>query len=186
MLKFIYPQIKRSDLRHIIKYALLGAIIAGIYGTLHDQITYTISPEYFTKLKFKQFDFANWGIGDRFFVGTIGFLATWWVGLFIGWFLGRRYVPNQTAQQAANNVLKGFVIVFLSGIAFAVSAGIYGLWIDPEDIPSNWHHALKYYGVSDGYAFVRVAYIHNFGYAGGLIGLISVFIFLKPNVKVCN
>ena len=41
--------------------AALGAVLAGCYGALHDQISYTISPEYFTKVKFEQFRYADFG-----------------------------------------------------------------------------------------------------------------------------
>jgi hypothetical protein len=34
---------------------VLGCLIAGIYGCLHDQISYTVSPEYYTRFKFHQF-----------------------------------------------------------------------------------------------------------------------------------
>ena len=70
-------------------YAGLGAVLAGLYGILHDEITYTISPEYFTRLKFYQFDYADFGLPPRVLVAEIGFLATWWVGFFAAWFLAR-------------------------------------------------------------------------------------------------
>ena len=35
--------------------AAVGSVLAGVYGIFHDQVTYAISPEYFTKLKFDQF-----------------------------------------------------------------------------------------------------------------------------------
>lgn len=43
------------------KFALLpvllaaGCLISGVYGALHDQISYTVSPEYFHAFKFRQF-----------------------------------------------------------------------------------------------------------------------------------
>ena len=36
-------------------------IMAGIYGILHDQLTYTISPEYYTKFKFYHFGLMDMG-----------------------------------------------------------------------------------------------------------------------------
>ena len=71
------------------RMALLGAAIAGPYGALHDQISYIISPEYFTKMKFRQFSYADFGWPDRVFAAEVGFLATSWVGLFGGWFVAR-------------------------------------------------------------------------------------------------
>src|SRR5512137_2235558 len=89
MLKYLVPRIALTDLPSMFAVALIGALVAGGYGVLHDQVTYSIAPEYFTNLKFKQFHFANLGLGDRVFVSAVGFLATWWVGLIAAWFLAR-------------------------------------------------------------------------------------------------
>jgi hypothetical protein len=67
--------------------SLLGAVIAGLYGAVHDQISYSISPEYFTKMKFEQFSYADFGFPPRVCASEVGFLATWWVGLFAGWYV---------------------------------------------------------------------------------------------------
>ena len=48
-------------MRKILNFFLIilaSILIAGIYGILHDQITYTISYEYFTLFKFEQFSNA--------------------------------------------------------------------------------------------------------------------------------
>ena len=67
----------------------ISIILAGLYGIIHDQITYTISPEYFTKFKYQQFGFEPaWFGGHRQTVIIIGFLATWWTGIIIGIGLG--------------------------------------------------------------------------------------------------
>ena len=96
MLRFVIPRIALRDLPPMIAVAVCGAMVAGVYGILHDQITYTISPEYFSKFKFDQFRYAEIGLPDRVFVAEIGFLATWWVGFFSAWFLARRLVPGAT------------------------------------------------------------------------------------------
>src|SRR5438309_3164333 len=72
-----------------IRIAFLGVAVAGGYGIVHDQISYTVSPEYFTHIKFAQFAAVNFGWPDRVFVAEIGFLASWWVGLVAGWLLAR-------------------------------------------------------------------------------------------------
>ena len=43
------------DLRSAAKLALTGAVLTGLFGILHDQITYTISPEYFTRINSTSF-----------------------------------------------------------------------------------------------------------------------------------
>ena len=51
----LYPKLRPSLLLPMLGYAVMGALIAGLYGVVHDQITYSMSPEYFTRLKFFQF-----------------------------------------------------------------------------------------------------------------------------------
>lgn len=65
MLRYIIPRIQLAELPPMFGSALLGGLAAGLYGVLHDQVTYTISPEYFTKLKFEQFAYADFAIVDE-------------------------------------------------------------------------------------------------------------------------
>jgi hypothetical protein len=155
MMNYLFPHIKTTEHFLLMKFALLGALIAGIYGV---------------------FSYANFELGDRIFVGTIGFLATWWVGLIIGWFLARRFIPLQPYAVARKNILIGFAIVFICGIFFGIAAYIYGI-LTPPDL-QRWSSTLRYYGVIDGSSFVRVAYIHNGSYIGGFLGLIISLIIL--------
>ena len=108
-------------------YALMGALIAGLYGVVHDQITYSMSPEYFTRVKFFQFHYADFGLPPRSFVAEIGFLATWWVGLIAGWFLGARRRPGgRTGPKrapAAAGVLRSFRHVLSPRRSWALAWG---------------------------------------------------------------
>jgi Na+-transporting NADH:ubiquinone oxidoreductase subunit NqrB len=185
MTNHLAPNLNKANILFLVKFALLGALIAGSYGVLHDQITYSISPEYFTKLKFKQFSYANLGLGDRVFVSTIGFLATWWVGLLAGWLLARRFVDVSPYTLARKKIFSGFLIIFMCGLLFGVAAYAYGNLIPPD--LQEWQRRLRYYGVTDSVSFIRVAYIHNCSYAGGFLGLIISLVFLgkvrNPEIK---
>jgi len=160
-------------------FAVIGAFIAGGYGILHDQITYSISPEYFTKLKFHQFQNTDFGFPVRVRVAEIGFLATWWVGFFSAWFLARIAVPAWPEKIARRKVLAGVSII----LAFALSSGLAGGWLgslrrsNPDF--SAWQSYAVLLGVNDLPAFVQVAYIHNAGYIGGLLGLVAALVFLN-------
>ena len=46
-MNIFYPVIPHRRLPAMLGIAALGAVLAGCYGALHDQISYTISPEYF-------------------------------------------------------------------------------------------------------------------------------------------
>ena len=180
MLKYLIPRIDLADLPAMFAMAFAGAILAGIYGVLHDHITYSIGPEYYTNLKFKQFKFADFGLGDRVFVCCIGFLATWWVGFIIGWFLSRRLIPNQLLGPAFRSVFRGFAIVLTCGALAGMVGYLYGLWRGPGADYSAWLPIVTRFQITDIWAFVRVAYIHNASYLGGLIGLIISLIVVRP------
>ena len=42
----LYPKIRFSALPAMLGHAMAGAGLAGIYGVVHDQVTYSICPEY--------------------------------------------------------------------------------------------------------------------------------------------
>ena len=167
MLNYIIPIIRMRDLRPMICVAIVGGLIGGAYGAVHDQVTYAISPEYFTKLKFHQFHYADFGLGNRIFASTIGFLATWWVGLIAAWLLGRRLIPNQPRHEAFRQIRAGIICIFAFGLSFGVLGFLYGLWRGADADYSSWQWAFQQFEVSDQWSFVRVAYIHNAGYLGG-------------------
>jgi hypothetical protein len=180
MRKYLLPRIALADLPIMFGASIIAALIAGAYGVLHDQITYSISPEYFTKFKFYQFQYADLGWGERGFVAAIGFLATWWVGFVAAWFLSRRLIPQCSRRVAVRQIGKGIACIALFVLTFGMIGYMYGIWLGPSADYSSSEDVLKRLGVTDVWAFMRVAYIHNAGYLGGLIGLAVVLVWLKP------
>jgi hypothetical protein len=180
LLKYLVPRIALADLPPMFAAAALGAVLAGMYGIGHDQFTYSISPEYFTNLKFEQFRYADFGWGERVFVAEIGFLASWWVGMIAAWFVARRLIPGQLRSRAWRQIAIGFGIVFGCGLAAGLIGYAIGIIRGPDADYSSWRWAFMQHGIEDEWAFVRVAYIHNASYLGGLIGLIAALIALRP------
>ncbi len=177
VMNILYPKIRLDQLPIMLAYAVLGAVLAGGYGVLHDQVTYSISPEYFTRLKFSQFHYANFGLPPRVFVAEIGFLATWWVGFFAAWFIARITVPAFPRPKAFRYSLRGFLII----LAFAFAACIVGyvLGIMHGSDYGAWEDLASELGVQNLPDFVRVAYIHNASYLGGLLGLVVAIMHLR-------
>jgi hypothetical protein len=169
LMNLLYPKIPLASLPVMFGYAVAGAGLAGIYGVVHDQATYSISLEYFTRLKFAQFHYADFGLPARVFVAEIGFLATWWVGFVAGWFLARISVPACSRPEAFRCCARGFLIVMAFGFGAAIIGYVLGL-LHGADY-SAWASMASTLGIVDLPNFVRVAYIHNAGYLGGLIGL---------------
>jgi hypothetical protein len=169
--KWLIPSIPWSHLLTMLGLTICGALTAGVFGVVHDQFTYTISPEYFTRLKFHQFHYANLGLGDRVFAGTIGFLASWWVGAVIAWVLARWLVPRHPRQAAVRLVLGSFGTVIAVTLVADLLAYGYGL-VQPDAMRLAFQPIANELGVTDPIAFGRVALIHNASYAGGLVGLL--------------
>ena len=147
---------------------LISVLIAGIYGIVHDQITYSISAEYYTLFKFEQFGINEWGISDvRTKAGIIGFLATWWVGLFLGIIYAIISLFLNSTKVLKVSVKSIFLNIGVA-IVFGITGFIYGnLFLKAENL--NWYIPEQTKNVQD---FVNVGSIHNFGYLGGVIGLI--------------
>lgn len=153
----------------------IAVILSGIYGIIHDQITYSISSEYFTKFKYEQFGFKpeDYG-GDRQAVAIIGFLATWWVGLWVGIIIGCVGLIYPNHKQMKKGMTKALLIVFVSAVVF----GVIGFFRGRYHLSSagvNWWLPDDLINKSD---FITVGSIHNYSYLGGGIGLLITIIYI--------
>lgn len=155
--------------------SLAGALLAGGFGIVHDQITYTISPEYFTRMKFDQFRAADFGFPPRVFVAEIGFLATWWVGLLGAWFLARIAIQKFSRPGRAVMLALGFVMVVAA--AFGTSGYFWGTLF--SECMKGWEEVMAEWCIKDVPAFQRVAGIHAGSYLGALVGWILAMVRLK-------
>lgn len=148
---------------------LLAALLAGVYGVLHDQVTFTISSEYFTTFKFKQFGFQDWGPAQpRTATAIIGFLATWWVGCFAGIVLGLVGFIHRTAGDMFRVVLHSILLTLAVAVAFALVGALYSLITFSPTADCLFPFPIVECG-----RFRLVGEIHTFGYIGGEIGVVG-------------
>lgn len=173
----LLPSADWTALRKAAWFSLAGALVAGSFGIIHDQITYTISPEYFTRMKFNQFQAADFGFPSRVFVAEVGFLATWWVGLIAAWFLARVALPKFKSPG------KKVVASILTITGVAMSLAILGYFIGPDLLGNRpgWRDALDSFDVTDSLAFNRVAGIHLGSYVGAFLGWIAMMVCLMKS-----
>lgn len=167
-------------------FGMAGSVVAGIYGVTHDQITFSIGYEYFTEFKFHQFYYLDQSQPERLLVAEIGFLATWWVGMFAGWFMGRVTLPHLSLRQAARLSTQGMAVMMLTAFSFAVIAYIIAPETNEDPRMPCWRNLLMVSDVIDSVAFVRVGYIHNASYLGGLVGLIGSLFWLRKRCYQFN
>jgi hypothetical protein len=175
----LYPRIPRHRLWPMARIALLGALIAGVYGAAHDQVSYSISREYFTKLKFDQFSWANVGLPERVFASEVGFLASWWVGLFAGWFLARVGLVELSESGARYAVAKSFIIVACVAAIVGAAGALLGVNVTRDGQASVWRTSATILRVRELRAFEIVAYLHLASYAGAVLGFIGAMAYVR-------
>lgn len=178
-MSLIFPSFTLRQFGWMLLFGVFGAVIAGIYGILHNQITFTLGYEYFTEFKFHQFHYLDKSQPERLVVAEIGFLATWWVGFFAGWFMGRITVPHLPLRIAAAQSLRGVLIMILTAVLFACAAYFIAPTVNEDPRMQHWEALLMPNDVIDSVAFVQVGYIHNASYLGGLVGLILALVWLR-------
>jgi hypothetical protein len=162
----------------VLLFIIITPIISGLYGILHDQITCTISPEYFTEFKFIQFRLAeevfyNNNIPLRQGASVIGFLATWWVGFPIGIIIGLFTLQFKGGMAIVNGFKSLFIVfvvaIFIGALGYLISF----LFLDVNNYLQNIPNT-----VINKQEFLNVGMIHNFSYLGGGIGLILAIVYL--------
>ena len=182
----------------LILILVIAPILGGIYGITHDQITYTISHEYYTKFKFIQFGIDNWmlieNIGTselpeiklnnpRLGAAIVGFLATWWVGMAIGIILGFIGLVHKNGKEMLEVTLKAFLLTIGIALVVGIIGLIYGKLV-LVDSPPNWFLPENLVNKAN---FIMVGSMHNFSYLGGLIGLIvSIIYSIRMKKKIVD
>lgn len=153
-----------------------GGIFAGVYGAVHDQLSYSISPEYFQRFKFVLFEFPP-ELQTRLGAALVGVIGSWWMGILIGFpiILLARGLP--TPRDFIRHTLIAYVIVTgvtivigLGGLAFA-----FAKITSPDRIPREFYYPLD---LVDAVSYARVGMLHGFSYLGGIIGGVAAIGYL--------
>jgi len=160
-----------------LSFIVVAMLAAGIFGAVHDQISYSVAPEYFTRFKFLQFRLLDPAIPERVRVTQIGFMASWWMGLPLGLLIGLGGFLQQTAGRMMRvlglSILLsfGFALVFaLCGLAYGyvqtrhIDLGDYRGWFLPPGVAVR--------------SFLCTGYMHNAAYIGGALAIPVAWAFL--------
>ncbi|MFK7786323.1 MAG: hypothetical protein AB8B56_14480 [Crocinitomicaceae bacterium] len=170
----------KSNTKTWLLLLVLLPLISGVYGIIHDQITYTISSDYFTHFKFIQFNIAE-GLQEyeRLAAALVGFLSTWWVGILLALPLGIIGYKKLDVELYKKSRIKSIKTIFLVAIVFGVIGYIAGLIFvsNMSDWPMNiGGRGIALSEINDWDHFLIVGTIHNFSYVGALIGLIIALV----------
>jgi len=151
----------------------LAMVISGLYGALHDQVSYTVSPEYFTEFKFHQFGLIDSPLGERMKAAMVGWMATWWMGVPIGVLVGGFGYLHPTCGAMFHRSMIAFGVVAVVAMATGLLGLAYGTFVasqDPADYVGFWYLPES---LTEPARFLRVGHMHNFSYLGGVIGLVA-------------
>jgi hypothetical protein len=156
---------------------VLAVVVAGLYGIAHNQISYTVAPEYFTKFKFRQFGFVDTPLPERIRASIVGFLASWWMGIPIGLLVGaagfiHRGAPRMLRVSLWSLLVSvGFTLLFgLGGLLYGyvqtahIDVAEYRGWLIPDDL-------------TDLRRFLCAGYMHNSSYLGGVLAIFVAWAF---------
>jgi hypothetical protein len=171
--------LKRA-VRKLLIYILLVIIavgVAALYGVLHNQISYTVSPEYFTKFKFVQFGYTDSQMPERIRASLVGFYASWWMGIPLGLLIGvfgfihRDYRRMFYISLRAVGLAVAFTLLFgLCGLLYGfyqtanLDLTIYENWFIPADVENPRR-------------FLCAGYMHNSAYLGGVLSIFAAWIY---------
>jgi hypothetical protein len=159
----------------MVKIALVPALLlaacltAGLYGALHNQVSYTVSPDYFHAFKFHQFGIPK-GLQGRVGASIVGWRASWWMGLFIGVpvLIVGLILPGWKAY--LGRCLVAFAVVAGTALVIGLGALVYACFaISETSLPGVWYPG----DVADRVAFARARCMHNFSYLGGFLGIVT-------------
>jgi hypothetical protein len=156
---------------------LLSVLAAALYGIAHNQISYTVSPEYFTKFKFQEFGLNDVSIPERVRASMVGFFASWWMGIPLGLLVGAAGFLQQNAAQMLRASLWSIAVV----LAFTLTVGLCGLcygWLETASINradySNWYVPDTVINLR---RYLCAGYMHNASYLGGTLAILPAWIF---------
>lgn len=162
---------------YFLSYTLLALLIAGLFGAIHDQISYTVSHEYFTKFKFLQFGLLDSAVPERLRAAEVGFLASWWMGLPLGILSGLAGFIHRDATQMRTALLWSLAVIAVFTLVFALCGLAYG-YMQTRD-----YDLLSYQGwfIPNGLThprnFLCAGYMHNSAYIGGVLAIPAAWLF---------
>ena len=147
---------------------LLSVITAIFYGIVHNQFTYTISDEFFTKLMFERFGFVQYGQDTpRLTASIIGAWSTWWMGLIAGFIFATIGLFHSDVKQMIQSIKGATLITLVTSLLVGLIGLCYG-FLGFSRLNSTCCFPLEVHNVKN---FLAVLEMHSFSYVGGVLGL---------------
>ena len=160
-----------------VAFLVAAALAAGAFGVLHDEISYTVSSEYFTKFKFLQFHLLDAEVPERLRAAEVGFLASWWMGVPLGLLTGLAGFIQPSPSQMAKALLLSLVVITGFTLTFALGGLVYGFLKTTTLDLGNYSGWFVPEGLEHPRNFICAGYMHNSAYLGGVAAIPVAWLF---------
>lgn len=167
----------------VILIIIFSIIIASLFGAMHNQISYSVSSEFFTDFLFGNFGTNEWNLkNERLEASIIGIIGSYWFGLI----LGIIYVIIFLFMKTENN-LKYIKNAILINIGFAFLGSFIAYLIAKFFVSYENSGVFIDFGTQNPQNYLEAAFMHTGSYIGGIAGIVAGIIYLlKSNQKIEN
>ena len=159
---------------------IFSVIIASLFGAIHNQISYSVSSEFFTNFLFGNFGTNEWNIkNERLEATIVGIIGSYWVGLI----LGIIYLIIFLFLRTENN-FKNIMNAILINICFAFLGSMIAYLIAKFFISYENSGVFIDFGTQNPQNYLEAAFMNTGSYIGGIVGIIpGILYLLKKNQK---
>jgi hypothetical protein len=162
-----------------------AVLLAGLFGMIHNQISYSVSAEYFTRFKFIQFKLLDSHMPERVRAAEVGFFASWWLGIPLGVLCGSAGFVQRSPALMARALIWSLPVLAAFTLMIALAGLAYG-WHETETIDVTGYRAWFIPpDLKDLRRFLCAGYMHNSAYLGGLLSIPAAWIFHFV-FRICN
>ncbi len=148
----------------------IACLSAGLFGMVHNQLSYSVGASYFHEFKFAQFAIDG-DLQNRLGAALVGWRASWWMGLLIGipaFGLGLVLLRPARLLPVGLAAIGITVTLALAGAMVGLTLGMIAPSYAPTlPLPD---------GVTDPDSFLRAALMHEGAYLGGVLGCVAALV----------
>jgi hypothetical protein len=148
----------------------VAIVAAGIFGALHNQVTYSVGPDYFHQFKFLQFGIPP-ETPPRIGAAIVGWRASWWMGVLVGsppFLLGLLLLSSARMFWSAR--LRAIFAVLLMASLAASIGWVFGLMAVDAKTASQIQLPAT---ITEPVGFLRAGVMHDASFVGGFVGIFA-------------
>jgi len=151
-----------------IALVFISSISAGLYGVLYDQWSYSISPEFFERLRFPSdgYHFSE-KVHPRLKAAYAGWTHTWQIGFVLGGILALAGLMHHNIRRMFSATLIAFFISLVMAFIF----GMVGLYMGGTSNGGDDVYIALPPDLKNPRHFMMVQNMQNFSYVGALAGI---------------